>query len=250
MGSYRYETAYVSAHTVNLLSESGMMSHMLHNGGDIVLFQNSLGQAISLHFIESALPLYEIRNILADNGRKDIYTLFLLWSDMLLPHHGQTYLVDDWMEALYTLYGSAIYAYELIDAESFVFPVYFRGHGQLRQVEHGTTVRYRLLSCRTVRTHLPDFNDVWKVADFGGSSGAAHDPVGEAAYDTALSEHYVLLGVTPSDDRETIKRAYRLLARRFHPDLNRDSTAHEQMQKLNEAYRAVLDTFGDETQGE
>jgi hypothetical protein len=243
MGSYRYETAYASAHTVNLLAENDALARILHNGGDIVLFETPRAQAVSLHFIESALPLYEIRNILQDNGKKNIYTLFLLWCDMMLPHHNQTYRADDWMEALYSLYGGCIYAYDLIDAESFVFPVYFRGESQLRHIEHGTTVRFRLLTCRTVRTHLPGLNDAWRVADFAGQRGTAHDPAKESAFMTALSEYYLLLGVQPEDDRETVKRAYRLLARRFHPDLNRDPAAHEHMQRINQAYQAITNTF-------
>ncbi len=243
MGSYRYETAYASAYTVNQLSEHGALERMIHNGGDIVLFETPRGQAVSLHFIESELPLYEIRATLHDNGKKDIHTLFLLWCDMMLPNHGQTYHAQDWMEALYTLYGGCIYAYDLIDAESFIFPVYFRGSTPVRLVEFGTTVRFRSLTCRTVRTSLAGLNDVWRVADFAGPQGTEHDPAAHVRAEAALHDFYVLLGVRPGDDRETVKRAYRLLARRYHPDLNRSPEAHEHMQRLNQAYQAILDTF-------
>ena len=245
MGSYRYETAYASAYAVNGLIDHGVLDHMLHNGGDIVLFATPQGQRVSLHFIESALPVYEIRKTLSDNGSKGIYTLFLLWSDMMLPQHGQVYRADDWMEALYSLYNDCIYAYDQIDSESFLFPVYFRGESQLRHIEYGTTVRFPQLTCREVHTHLPGLNDRWRVADFGGIHGRAHDPRASAVFSAALDEHYVILGVAPEDDRETIKRAYRLLARRYHPDLNASPEAHEQMQRVNEAYQAILGTRQD-----
>jgi len=240
MGSYRYETAYASAYAVNGLTDHGVLDHMLHNGGDIVLFATPQGQRVSLHFIESAIQVYEIRKTLNDNGDNGIYTLFFLWSDMMLPQDGQVYRADDWMEALYSLYNDCIYAYDQIDSESFLFPVYFRGESQLRRIEYGTTIRFAQLTCRQVRTHLPGLNDQWRVADFGGLHGRAHDPQASAAFSAALSEHFVVLGVTPEDDRETIKRAYRLLARRYHPDLNDSPESHEQMQRVNEAYQAIL----------
>ncbi|MCC6614292.1 MAG: J domain-containing protein [Anaerolineae bacterium] len=240
MGSYRYETAYASAYAVNGLIDHGALDRMLHNGGDIVLFATPQGQRVSLHFIESALPVYEIRKTLEENGAKGIYTLFLLWSDMMLPQDGQVYRADDWMEALYTLYQGSIYAYDQVDTESFLFPVYFRGESQLRRIEYGTTIRFAQLTCREVRTYLPGLNGAWRVADFGGVHGKAHDPQANAVFSAALSEHYVILGVTPEDDRDTIKRAYRLLARRYHPDLNNSPEAHEQMQRVNEAYQAIL----------
>ncbi|MCL4249471.1 MAG: J domain-containing protein [Anaerolineae bacterium] len=245
MGSYRYETAFASAFAVNALFDHGVVDRILHNGGDIVLFATPGGQHVSLHFIDSALPLYEIRKTLRDNGVKDIYTLFLLWSDMMLPREGQVYRADDWMEALYTLYDNCIYAYDQMDSESFIFPVYFRGESQLRRIEYGTTVRFQELTCRRVRTHLEGLNDTWFVADFGGAHGKAHDPHAHAVFSAALSEYYLLLGVAPDDDRETIKRAYRLLARRYHPDLNPSPEAHEQMQRINQAYQAILGTKQD-----
>ena len=82
--------------------------------------------------------------------------------------------------------------------------------------------------------------DAWRVADFGGLRGNAHDPKAAATYGIALSSHYVLLGVTPQDDRDTIKKAYRHLARLYHPDLNKSAEAHGKMQEINQAYQAIL----------
>jgi hypothetical protein len=245
MGSYRYETAYVSGYMVDMLGYSGMLGRMRHNGGDIIWFETPRGEQISMHFIESALPLYEIRNTLVDNAKKDIYTLFLLWCDMMLPHDGQTYTSPDWTEALYTLYNGCIYGYEFMEKESFVFPVYFRGNTPVRRIEYGTTVRFRQLTCRTVRTSLPGLNDVWRVADFGGARGTAHDPKVQASTSATLNEYYLLLGVTAEDDRDTVKLAYRHLARRFHPDINPSPEAHEHMQRINLAYQTIIATFGD-----
>lgn len=54
-----------------------------------------------------------------------------------------------------------------------------------------------------------------------------------------------ILGVTPKTDREAIKRAYRRLARMYHPDLNRTRDTTAQMQMVNEAYQAILRELGE-----
>ncbi len=245
MGSIRYETAYASACLVEELNYSGSMARMLHNGIDIVLFETPTGEAVSVHFIDSGLPVYEIRSILTDNAAKDRYTLFVLWADMMLPRHGEHYVADDWMEALYTLYHDTIYAYEIIDGEPFIFPVFFRGVGLRREIEFGTAVHYRHLTCRQVQTHLAGLQGEWRVADFGGARGTAHDPVVEARQRSELHAYYLLLGIEPGDSRETIKKAYRLLARRLHPDVNPDADSNEQMRQLNHAYLKLMEAFGD-----
>jgi hypothetical protein len=217
-----------------------MLGRLKANGGDIVLFETPRGELVSIHMIESGLPLYEIRNTLVDNGKKNIFTLFVLWCDMMLPRNGQVYTCDDWMEALFTLYNGCIYAYEVMDKESYIFPVYFRGSTPVRSVEYGTTVRFRELTCRTLKTHLPGLNDTWHVADFGGVRGNAHDPKASATYGITLNHHYAVLGVTPQDDHAAVKKAYRHLARLYHPDLNKSAEAHVKMQEINQAYQAII----------
>lgn len=55
---------------------------------------------------------------------------------------------------------------------------------------------------------------------------------------------YRVLGVSPADDDETIKRAYRDLARKYHPDRYRDSDlsdlAGEKMSEINAAYEEIM----------
>lgn len=48
--------------------------------------------------------------------------------------------------------------------------------------------------------------------------------------------YYQILQVDPSASAEVIEVAYRRLARMYHPDINRDHDAVQQMQQLNEAY--------------
>jgi len=43
-----------------------------------------------------------------------------------------------------------------------------------------------------------------------------------------------------------VKTAYRNLARKIHPDVNKAPDATAQMQALNEAYRRLMATFEDD----
>ncbi|MEM7063302.1 MAG: J domain-containing protein [Cyanobacteria bacterium P01_B01_bin.77] len=56
-------------------------------------------------------------------------------------------------------------------------------------------------------------------------------------------DYYEILGIVQSADAQSIKQAYRRLARQFHPDLNPgDKQSEERFKSLNEAYEILSDT--------
>src|SRR5712692_9929746 len=55
-----------------------------------------------------------------------------------------------------------------------------------------------------------------------------------------VDNYYAILGVPLDADSETIKRAYRQLARRYHPDLAGPGGA-VQMKRINRAYDVLSD---------
>ncbi|MBE2182200.1 MAG: J domain-containing protein [Anaerolineae bacterium] len=244
MGRISFEVSYASMVFVEWLRLSGRLGKMLHNGVDIVLFEANTGEKISVHFIDSALPLYEIHHVLTDNQSRGIATLYMLWADMMLPADHQVYVADDWMEVLYTLYQGSIYAFEIIEREAFLFPVHFRGEGLRRQAEFGTAVRFSLLQTREVTTYLAGLQGTWLIADFGGKSGCGHDAQREHEMQSVLSADYALLGLDPGVTLIEIKMAYRMLARRYHPDMNAESDASDTMRKLNAAYERLVAAVG------
>jgi molecular chaperone DnaJ len=56
---------------------------------------------------------------------------------------------------------------------------------------------------------------------------------------TARTDYYEILGVPRTADDETIKRAFRAIARELHPDVSADPAAEEKFREASEAY-AVL----------
>ena len=57
-----------------------------------------------------------------------------------------------------------------------------------------------------------------------------------------MTDYYKDLGVPRDASEKDVKQAYRKLARRYHPDVNRtDASAEEKFKQVNEAYNVISD---------
>ena len=56
-----------------------------------------------------------------------------------------------------------------------------------------------------------------------------------------MADFYQILGVTRDADPDTLKRAYRKLARQYHPDINKEPGAEEKFKEIGKAYEALAD---------
>lgn len=55
-------------------------------------------------------------------------------------------------------------------------------------------------------------------------------------------DYYTVLGVDSDADEATIKTAYRKLARKYHPDVNKDAGAEDKFKEIAEAYHVLKDS--------
>lgn len=56
-----------------------------------------------------------------------------------------------------------------------------------------------------------------------------------------MQDPYRILGISPSATEDEIKKAYRSLAKKYHPDVNNGSAEAEQrMKEVNEAYSTIM----------
>ena len=56
-----------------------------------------------------------------------------------------------------------------------------------------------------------------------------------------MADYYAQLGVGRDADADTIKRAYRRLARQYHPDSNKDAGAEDRFKEISRAYEVLSD---------
>jgi curved DNA-binding protein len=54
-------------------------------------------------------------------------------------------------------------------------------------------------------------------------------------------DYYEVLGVTRGADADALKRAYRKLARKYHPDVSKEKNAESKFKELQEAYEVLRD---------
>ena len=237
----RIALSHVNAYLINGLYRSGAIADIQHNGLDIVLALLPTGEKVAIHLVERDIDIGEIHSVLTRNTTENIYTLFILWCPMLLPDHGMMYRPYDWMRTLLAVYGDRIYGFESEGANTFVFPVHFDtpDAANTRYVHWGENIALSKLYCRSVYIEEQPLHGNWRIADF---EPVRQQPGVQTPADPMYA-FYEILGVGLQDDWETIRKAYRDLARRYHPDVNMTPEANTQMQRINTAYERLRERF-------
>jgi len=80
-------------------------------------------------------------------------------------------------------------------------------------------------------------------ASRGGSSGdrAIIHAIQAAESDVEFRDYYKVMGVARDASQDEIKRAYRKLARKYHPDVSKERDAEARFKEVGEAYEVLKD---------
>lgn len=69
----------------------------------------------------------------------------------------------------------------------------------------------------------------------------AEVPIYKTSWQIMTMNHYQVLGIKQTANRDEIKKAYHKLALKYHPDKNKDSSAGAKFRAVNEAYEILKD---------
>lgn len=231
----RFDSRRISAFLVQEFQKARPLLEVTDDSGDLIRINLSSGETVSIYLIESPITVYEIKGIVEANTAAGVYTLFILWCDLFLPVAGSRYRPNDWMATLLALGKDKIYGFDPYGGDKLVFPVYFEGNGVVRTIRYGAPIKVTRLNCAHVQTRSSYIGGEWRMADFEPHSEKQRELLRDP-----LRSHYHLLGIHHKASRETVKRAYRRLARKYHPDVNRTPEATQRMQQINDAYKRIM----------
>jgi hypothetical protein len=239
----RINLSHVNSFLIREMIITGAIAQIVHDGGDIVYVDLPTGQLVAIHLIEREIDLPEIKRVLDYNAARQAHTLFILDAAMLLPDNNMLYRPYDWMLVLIELYNGLIYGYEVIHNRAYVFPIHFAPEPNSNRycVTWGDMIEMAYLGATTVQTASTGFLGTWLVADFE----PRHADIPRSPAPGTLAAAYAVLGLLPGVALDEIRRAYRALARQFHPDLNPAVEATRKMQEINAAYTQILSALGE-----
>jgi hypothetical protein len=268
----RLDSNYVRLHIVHSM-EALPHTAVRYDDFDVTVVDMADGASVAICLMERPTPLHEIMDVYREHNRNRTHVVYVLWQEMLLPNHGDIFEPPDWLKSLYTLHHNQVYAFKNLAHEVDIFPLSFEriGLGAERLVKHGAPVHLGDVGCAFVEVEEGPLMGRWGFADFIPGRGRAQaERVYQAQREEAerrqrfyedfyrqqtglpkdtpqdrlLSCHREL-GVPVGAQWETIKKAYRDLARQYHPDLNPHHEATARMQAINAAYAFLL-TYYDE----
>jgi hypothetical protein len=241
----RYDTFTAVAEFVTQSQDAGIIRHF-YEDGDLMYFSLKTGERIMGYLIERAFTLQNLQHHISTNTAKGRYSLFFFREDAFLPAHGDLYLIEDWMQALLAVQGDKIYAFDVRGKHVYFFPVHFLGTGRYRHIEYGDLIEIANLHGETVETDEPLLAGKWRMATFDARE-AHEQPKRDAIIEVnpQLAPYYGTLGIPHGEGMVAIKRAYRSLARQYHPDLNSHPEAIARMKQINEAYQRLVGYWGE-----
>jgi hypothetical protein len=231
--------------------------------------------AAAICIIEREPPLNEILETFREYDQSNVHTVFIIMGDLLVPNAGEIFEPPEWLVTLHTLQNHKIYAYYTSGNEVYLYEIHLQriGFGTERIVKFMGQINVADLGCAYMEVTGPKLGGRWRMADFAAGRGAEN---ARRTFKARLDEefrrrereeqrqkhgnastpdevrgrlliYYRMLGVQNDATWEDIKRAYRDLARQYHPDLNQSLRATAKMQEINAAYAHLMSHFDERT---
>lgn len=227
-----------------ILHQSDNIATIRRFDGDALLAQLATSRCdVGLYLFETCPSARTVGETLARNSASGIYSLFVLRGEWFIADEAPCHF-ESTLTMLRFLYPhKRVYAYQLVDDELWVLPVYEGG-------TYGMPV-----ALTEIHTHMVEVGHTrWGIAEFGIRVAWRPREAGEtwSHYHQYRRHHnatpppyvaqvyYDVLGVRRDMREDEVRRAYRQLAQRYHPDLNDSPEATTKMQMINEAYRQIM----------
>lgn len=211
---------------------------ILDEGAVLVdLAQPLFHEEIVIYLLAGELSVGFVKKTLNANTQRDIHTLFIVSLD-LISHDGVTAHMSEGLRLLLQAYGGKVHTYRLTGDRISIVPVFI---GRDRKITCGEPVDLSNLCGDYATFDNKYLLGVRKVAGFSAQQFQGQSSAFTPHSADPLQVCYELLGVAPTASRAEVKRAYRVQARRHHPDADKSPNATAKMQNINEAYRKIME---------
>ncbi len=199
--------------------------------------QPSFQEEIVIYLLAGELSVGFIKKTLNANTQRDRHTLFIVSLD-LITDNGVTANMSDALRLLLLAYGGKIYAYREQEQGAAVIPVYI---DLARHIIMGDPVKLADISGDYATFDTKYILGVRKVVSFNAQQ--FHAEAARRMVHNPLQSFYDVLEIPTSATETEVKKAYRQMARRHHPDADKSPNATVRMQQINEAYTEIMKRF-------
>jgi hypothetical protein len=233
-----------------------------HHSADLVV-DTWMGGRLHVYLINHEPKVRDLKATLKENTRNSIGTLFLV-DAALLPAEQESFKVADWQFALFHLNDSWIYTYQLDE----------HGHVQVRQVHFAPTPYadyyrvwhlndFTIEACVVRQREYDDgIRGQWFIGDLASPQykrrinyERVHQRYHYSTRQTRevaqlptdqLMKYYQMLGLERSASEKEVKRAFRMMALKVHPDVSAlpRQESERRIKELNEAYEYIKEYHG------
>lgn len=232
-----------------------------------------MGARLYVYLLSASMKVREIKNLLRDNSRSGIGSLFIV-DRRLLPQGGELVKLQDWWESLLLLNGDFFYTYFIEDDEVKVTQVHFEPKNSLGdyRVWYSPEFAIEKVTVRRKEVTKGNIKGRWHTADIASPSykrrindqranqrfnyqtkytqDIPHNKKNSKGRsyvrDVQLDKYYTLIGVEKGASEKEIKRAFRQMALKVHPDVSAlpRQEANQRIKQLNEAYEYIKEYHG------